>query len=308
MSRAERIHLLGEKSTLERLLEETTADEVLDRASLMARLRVVEEALTQTKPDEREPARARLTFRGRPVIGSHGIFAEFGMKAVTGFTDVVAAMAASLSAPLAASGPIPNRDQHQLLITSTALGSFGFELEEHRAGQLAFDDERAVATAIERTQSILRGTQGTDDELADSVAEADRRVLDKVRAFLQTLADHEAVCAVQFGASVVAWNDVGHVRTSLGRLSQENLHEHEEVLHGELRGVLPDGRLFEFLRSDSSQIIRGKVATTIDHPERLNRHHLRQNLHIKVMVTRVGNGRPRYVLLEAPVLAPTISG
>jgi hypothetical protein len=39
---------------------------------------------------------------------------------------------ASLAAPLAAMGRIPNRDQHQLLITSTALGSFGFELDERQ--------------------------------------------------------------------------------------------------------------------------------------------------------------------------------
>lgn len=54
-TRNDRLHLLSEKGALERLLEETTADEVLDRASLMARLRVVEEALAQTAPDEREP-------------------------------------------------------------------------------------------------------------------------------------------------------------------------------------------------------------------------------------------------------------
>ncbi len=34
-------------------------------------------------------------------------------------------------------GPIPNRDQNQLLITNTAVGSFGFELEEYCAEQLA---------------------------------------------------------------------------------------------------------------------------------------------------------------------------
>jgi hypothetical protein len=62
---------------------------------------------------------------------------------------------------------------------------------------------------LDRTQSLLRGTQGTDDELADSAAEADPRALDRVRAFLETLADNEAVCAVQFGESIVSFSDVG---------------------------------------------------------------------------------------------------
>lgn len=143
MNRGEYLQLLGEKTAVERMIAETPEEGAIDRASLSARLENVEEALAQAKPDEREPARVRLTFKGRPVIGSHGIFAEFGMKAVNGFAESVTAMAASLIAPLAAMGPIPNRGQHQLLITNTALGSFGFELEEHRTGQLTLGDGSA---------------------------------------------------------------------------------------------------------------------------------------------------------------------
>lgn len=117
-------YLQSEKTTLERMLDETPEDDVLDRASLESRLadlaRTIDEHAHRVAP-----ARVRLTFKGRPVVGTHGIFADFGSKAVNSFTDSVTALAASLSAPLAAMGPIPNRDQHQLLITSTALGSFG---------------------------------------------------------------------------------------------------------------------------------------------------------------------------------------
>lgn len=299
MNRGDYLHLLGEKTALERMLAETPEDDVLDRASLAARLKGIELAMIEAKPHEREPARVRLTFRGKPVIGSHGIFAEFGMKAVNGFTESVTAMAASLLAPLAAMGPIPNRDQHQLLITNTALGSFGFELEEHRVGQLSLGDGSAVAQALERTQSLLRGTQGTDDELADSAADADRRALDKVRAFLQVLADNDAVCTVQFGEGTVSFSDVGQVRTSIDRLSQENLQEGLEVHRGELQGVLPKARIFEFKLADSSQVIRGKVSPSLGDPDVLNRT-LHQPTVIKVAVTRVGGGRPRYVLLEVP--------
>jgi hypothetical protein len=186
-------------------------------------------------------------------------------------------------------GPIPNRDQHQLLITNTALGSFGFELEEHRAGQLTLGDGSAVSQALERTQSLLRGTQGTDDELADSAAEADRHALDKVRGFLEVLADNEAVCAVEFGGSVVSFSDVGQVRTSIQRLSQENLREEPEELRGELQGMLPKARIFEFKLTDSAQVIRGKVSPSVGDPNALNRDLHRPTV-IKVMVTRVGRG------------------
>lgn len=303
MNRADYLFLLAEKATLSRMIAETPEEDVLDRVSVAARLKIVEDALARMEPEGREPARVRLTFKGRPVVGSYGIFAEFGMKAVNGFTESVAAMAASLRAPLAAMGPIPNREQHQLLITSTALGSFGFELEEYGTGQLALGDGSTVVEALDRTQSLLRGTQGTDDELADSAADVDRRALEKLRLFLQTLADSDAVCTVQLGESSVSFSDVGQVRASIQRLSQENLREEAEELSGEFQGVLPKARQFEFRESKTSLVIKGKISPRIEDPGALN-DMLRQSVRISVMVTRVGGGRPRYLLLDLPVKAP----
>jgi hypothetical protein len=301
MNRGELLQLQGEKTALERMLGETPEDDVLDRASLAGRLQAVEESILLAQPSGTAPARVRLTFKGRPVVGSHGIFAEFGMRAVSGFTESVTAMAASLTAPLAAMGPIPNRDQHQLLITSTALGSFGFELEEHLSDQLTMDDTTAtaVAHALDQTQLLLRGTLGTDDELADSASDVDRRALDKMRSFLTTLADNEATCTVQYGDNIVSFTDVGQVRNSIERLSQENFREEYEELAGEIQGVLPKGRVFEFKLASTSQVIRGKVAPAIANPDILNSE-LHRLVRIRVHVTRVGGGKPRYLLVSPP--------
>ena len=130
MNTYDRQHLLAEQNFLRARLAELPASARLTSISTEARLRTIEMQLAEMPINEREPARARLTFNGVPVIGSHGIFADFGMRAVSSFTDAVASVAASLTAPLASMGPIPNRDQNQLLITNTAVGSFGFELEE----------------------------------------------------------------------------------------------------------------------------------------------------------------------------------
>ncbi len=299
MNRGEYLHLLGEKTALARMIAGTPEEDVLDRASLVARLESVTEMITQAQSDEREPARVRLTFKGRPVIGSHGIFAEFGTKAVNSFSESVAVMAASLAGPLAAMGPIPNRDQHQLLITNTALGSFGFELEEHCTGPANLDETSTVAQALDRTQRLLQATLGTDEDLADSAAEVDRRALEKVRGFLQTLVENEAVCAVHIGDSRVAFSDVGQVRTSLERLSQENLREDRAELRGEFQGVLPKQRVSEFRLTDSGQVIKVKIGPAIVDPDALNKE-LHRPMRITVMVTRVGGGRPRYLLIESP--------
>jgi hypothetical protein len=292
-------HLQAEMAFLESAIADTPEDDVIERTSLSARLEAVASELQQLT-DAPAPARVRLTFRGRPVVSSHGIAADFGLKAVSGFADCVAAIAASLNAPLAPSGRIPSRDQHQLLITSTAGGSFGFDLEEPRPG-LFPGEPSPVAQALDRAQLLLRGTQGTDDELADSAADTDRRALDKMRAFLQTLADNEAVCTVQVGESVVRFHDVGQVRTSLERLRQDHLRESREELRGELRGVLPDGRQFECRLADSGLMVRGKVGPAIETPDELQRYVGKQVV-LTVSATRVGVGRPRYVLLALPVV------
>lgn len=263
MNNEDRQHLLAERTFLQRLLAKTPATARLTRMSDEARLRKVEAQLAALPADERTPARARLTFDGVPVIRSHGIFADFGMKAVSSFTEAVASVAASLSAPLAAMGPIPNRDQNQLLITSTAVGSFGFELEEYRAEQLALEEASPVATALERTQALLQSTLGNDDDLADIASETDPRALDKVRTFLKVLADNSAVCALQYGGSGVRFTDVGQVSRSLARLAADNLHESEEQLRGEFVGVLPNSRSFEFRLASDGQIIRGKVSPRV---------------------------------------------
>ena len=298
MNTDQRNFLLAERETVKRMLARTPATALLTRMSDEARLRNIEAELAALPADGRSPARARLTFNGLPVIGSHGIFADFGMKAVSSFTDAVATVAASLSAPLAAMGPIPNRDQNQLLITNTAVGSFGFELEEYRAQEL-LDDESAVAVALDRTQSLLQATLGQDDELADIASETDPRALEKVRGFLRVLADNEAICTLQYGDKAMRFVDPGQVRRSLDRLAADNLRESQETLEGEFVGVLPVARSFEFKLSGSDEIVRGKISPKVGDVEMLNEH-LHQRVRVEAMRTQVGNGRPRFLLTQIP--------
>lgn len=298
----DRLHLLAEQNFLSEQLAGLPTSARLTRMSTESRLRTIETQLADMPVDEREPARARLTFNGAPVIGSHGIFADFGMRAVSSFTDAVASIAASLVAPLASMGPIPNRDQNQLLITNTAVGSFGFELEEFRGAQLPLEDESAMAIALDRTQALLQGTLGSDEDLADVASETDPRALEKIRTFLKVLADSDAVCALQYRERGVRFTDVGQVRASLARLGADNLRESEQQLHGEFVGVLPKSRTFEFKLAGGEKIIRAKVAPTIQNVDELNQH-LHQTVAIHVMTTQVGNGRPRYLLTRMPAWA-----
>lgn len=299
MNREEQRQLLAEQTALRRFIAEIPATDVLDRDSFEARLRSVQQRLAEVQVDTRAPARARLTFRGRPVIGSHGIFAEFGMSATKAFTDAVAMVAAGFGRELAGTEPIPDRDQCQLLITSTAVGSFGFELEEHLEQPLLLDDESVVAQALTQTQELLAATTGSDDELTEAVAGIDPRVVSALRGFLEKLADNDAVCAMEYGDRRLGFRDVAQVRRGAERLAAGNRHEESTRFKGAFQGVLPKRRTFEFKRSGDDVVIVGKIGSDIANPDVLNRH-LHECTEIEVVATRLGNGHPRYVLNQEP--------
>lgn len=299
MTNMEYQQLLAEKNFLSRDLSEIPDAAMLTRRSLETRLRKVDAALIAMANTAPPPARAKLTFNGLPVVGTHGIFAEFGMKAVSSFTEAVSSVAASLRGPLAAMGPIPNRDQNQLLITNTALGSFGFELEEYRPQQPTVTEESNLSVALERTRALLQSTLGNDEELADVASETDPRAMEKVRNFLRVLADNDAVCALEYGQGLVRFQDTSQVRNSLARLGADNLHERQEVIAGSFEGALPNARTFEFKLAGNGQVVRGKVASNVENIDQINEHRHVQ-VQITSTVTQVGNGRPRYVLTQMP--------
>ncbi|MCX6872663.1 MAG: hypothetical protein NTW21_02490 [Verrucomicrobia bacterium] len=299
MNRQERMHLLSERTALQRMIAATPPEELIDLRSLNTRLEIVNLQLSDSPEDTRQPARARLTFRGRPVVGSYGIFAEFGMEATMAFTDAVAAVAASFTAPLQAMGPIPNRSQNQLLITSTATGSFGFELEEHGPEQLTLEDDSVLPSALEQMRQFLEGSTGSDDQLADVASEIDPRAVTAIRNFLDKLATNEAVCAVETNEGRFAFSDVGQVRTAVSRLATENLVEEEITVTGEFQGALPKRRTFEFVRVDDGEVLVGKIAPAIRNPDMINSH-LHQRIELQLVRTKVGAGRPRYLLKELP--------
>jgi len=89
------------------------------------------------------------------------------------------------------------------------------------------------------------------------------------------------------------------LRRSLERLGQDNLHEDRQAFEGEFQGVLPKRRTFEFKVRDADTVITGKIGPAISDADTLNEH-LHTPTRVELLVTRVGNGRPRYVLSEMP--------
>lgn len=289
-------HLLAERKAVEQFIAETPPEFVVDLMSWQHRLAVIGADIATAVIDERDPTSLALTFRGKPVVGTTGIFADFGAKAVAAFNEVIVALAAASDAPLADKGPIPNREQNQLLITATATGSFGFVLQEHREGELRLDDETPTLRAMRQAHAMLAGVLGTDDELADAAAELPARAMDRLRDFLKTMEDAQAYCAVSLDGKEARFDSPAAVVQAIARIRQDNLREEETELVGAFEGVLPQARTFEFKLAQDGAVIRGRISPAVADIAQFNRR-IGEELTIRVAQTQVGKGRPRFVIL-----------
>jgi hypothetical protein len=298
------LSIASEIKELQDLLAAIPEDNVIERLSLESRLESVKAALTGL-PQQIAP-KARLTFRGEPVFGSHGIAADFGSKAVAAFSDAFAAVAAGLSEGLRYKGPIPNRDENRLLITGTAIGSFGFEFELPAPDSSLFPPEtEKTQEAMVKIQELFRlSAEGTDDEVAEVIEEVHPRAIKKVYEFLELLVQQKAWCGLEYADRFFRYADFEQIKASCERLKSDNIQEREETYRGEFQGVLPTARTFEFRVMDQKGPIKGKIDLTIADPDVLNREWLHKPVTVKFNVMQVGQGRPRFTLITLDDLSP----
>lgn len=291
------LSIASEIQELEKLLASIPESNLIERLSLESRLKSAKAQLAATS--QQIAPKAWLTFRGRPVFGSHGIAADFGAKATSAFSEAFAAVAAALNDNLRYMGRIPDRDKNQLLITGTAIGSFGFEFELPAPEPSLFSEaDKTPQEAMTKIEALFRlAAEGTDDEVTEIVEEVHPRAVKKVYEFLDLMVQHQAWCGLQFAERFFRYTDYEQVKMASERLKSDNIQEWEETYRGMFQGVLPAERTFEFRPADQAVIIKGKVGADIDDPGVLNRDWLLKPVQLKLRVMQVGQGRPRYTLM-----------
>ncbi len=288
----------SEISELESILASIPQQNVIERLAFAERLDAAKSVL-ESLPVYPQREKAHLTFRGRPVFGNRGIAADFGSKAAVAFADAYSAVAAGLSESLRYMGPIPDKGRNQLLITGTAVGSFGFEFELPSQQDDLFPVVSKAEDALEKIQALLRvSAEGSDDEVTELVEAIHPRAVKKVAEFLGYLAQQNAWCGLEFKDQFFRFQNFDQLQASAERLKEENIHEQDELYVGEFQGVLPTSRTFEFKLSDQTGILKGKVDVAIDDPDLLNRDWLHKQVSLRLHVIQVGQGRPRFTLPE----------
>nr|WP_299379753.1 hypothetical protein [uncultured Halomonas sp.] len=300
----EHAFLQAEISELKSMLETIPPEQVIDRISLEARLESAESQLTSLGAAGIVD-KLLLTFRGRPVNSTRGMAADFGGKAVETFTSAVSTVLASINGDIGERGPVSKKDFGQLMITGTAVGSFGFELEVPSQPPTLFeDDDVGVGDVVETIRDLFKtAARGSDDELTELVDVIHPRAVKKVSEFLGHLESNGAFCGIQFKGKSFRFTNSTELSSAVSKLKEQNMHEGPAILHGCFLGILPHSRMFEFSDKESGKIIKGKIGSKQIDPDHLSERYLRVPVKATFRSVRVGEGKPKYTLMKLEDIA-----
>ena len=259
---ATRQRLEAEAASLEGLLASVPAGDILGRLGFESQLKTILEELRQVSTVAANHAEIALIFGGKPVSGSQGILASFGMKAVESFQRTVSTTFSLQSehAWVGERGPISQAEKAALSITGVVHGSFGFVLEEIDPRGSQFIDS-ALKLAVDEVNESIRTLGLGDEEAADETFESlDTRQLSNLRDFTKLLSDSDASLRLSQPNREFSL-DAFQVRQTYERISGTQIKDDPLELEGLMQGILPETRRFELRTRE--KLVKGKISRGI---------------------------------------------
>jgi hypothetical protein len=289
--------LQSELAALEKMISQIPEANVLDKLSLEDRKKDTEDAISALTRPYYEPARGQLIFRGKPIVKSQGVYADFAANALDKYAHMITILGSNQTTELGSYGPIPNKDEFKIMITGTVLGSFGFEIEEAPRQVVISSELSPIKAAMEKANLIMElSAASSDEDIAEAIADTSTRAIEAIRAFLEVMENYEAIFSIELEDNKsIKFNDIEDIKRTRERLKPENIIEDDVDLFGEFEGFLPMSRKFEFLRSEPRETILGKIGPEIEDPTSIF-HFIGKPMKIRVHTKQVGTSRPRYAL------------
>lgn len=280
--------LQSDLAAIQRLLDRVGVKDPLARITLSQRKEVIERELAQLEADRATVGTVLLSFEGGPVRGSYAIDADFAGRALQDYQELIAKqLAASDSGGLAQRGPVPDRQVSRLNVTNVVHGSFGFLLEEDREDEPQMFDS-AVKQAISKVSDLFSTVTSPDPagffEALDSV---DPRVFISLRKFIEDLYREGSSMKVYEEDRALNF-DVYAVNTARERMHAVEVTDDEITIDGELLGIVPIQRRFDFRDRANGEIIKGKVGQRLsaDYLERIHRDEQTVGRHYRATMLR----------------------
>lgn len=302
--------LRSEISSVERFLEQTPKNALIQRLSWEERLKSLHERLAVAEK-EPQPTPLTITFRGKPVDGTRSIDAGFGGDAVKKFVETASTVVASLiHDSLGERGKLPDTGDRNLRIVGTAIGSFGFDLE--LPPDNAQEPEQSELELYEKDDPHLRGVlltlellesaaEGKESDVIDRLAEGAARSAKKIHDFAEFLLKNDALVAVDFQNKALRIDRSDQLERIVETLKESNVSEHEEEREGMLLGILPDARDFELKLKDES-VLKGKIDATLTDLITFKKQYEDKNANFSLRIVTVGKST-KYTLLGGSPLS-----
>ncbi|MFT3857674.1 MAG: hypothetical protein QM742_09315 [Aquabacterium sp.] len=298
----EREFLQADLAQVRALLRDTPRDEdPIEYLQFTQRAQELEarlDALQATVPHA--PAALALFFGGKPVVGSHGIKAAFGTKAVHYFQKLVSQrFAADEQGPLSRKGRVPMTEETQLLVTDVVRGSFGFVLQ---ASSESVDAQTSLSDVLDEVTETLSHLASADAALSDEASAAfDNRQLGTLKEFFKLMDDEEASLRLVEGQRDIEL-DRAAIERARHRVEALSIDDRTEEIAGQLVGWTQFARRFELLRHDGMELVAGEVAKSVMAPavqegwNPLNKHFIAR-CKVREVRTRGRHPRLRYAIV-----------
>lgn len=209
------------------------------------------------------PAALAMFFGGRPVLGSQGIDAAFGSKAVEKFQALVSQrFAAESSGPLASKGPVPMKQQSAMMVTDIVRGSFGFVLEAVDATPHA-EEAIELKSVVDKVADTISRVSAQDEALFESAAEEiDERQKSALTDFFKLLDDSGATLRIVEGERDFELKQDA-VQRARSRVEGMTIRDQSTQLSGWVVGWTDYSGRFEFQPHDGSPLMQGTIASSV---------------------------------------------
>jgi hypothetical protein len=297
--------LVAELAAIDTLLASIPETNFASRVGLEERRQELSSELQKLESQSETLASIALYFGGEPVQGSRAIEADFAANALASYQEIVTKVWTEGLQEQSSQGilkKIPKEASH-LHITDVVHGSFGFVLEEIDIDGAPFL-RSALKDAMDKSVEIISGVADKDDDVfADVMAVMNLPILTAVRNFYRVMYKSKAVFRVVEGRTDQAF-DIAAVERAYERAEQTTVEEEEFDIEGELLGMIPIGRRFEFKRKDDGRIISGKVGLLFsqDYLDRVSNEQLtgvpRRGVFQKREIKKLGRIREVWVLTK----------
>lgn len=210
--------------------------------------------------EEQEPTKASvaLYFSGRPVLGTRGIAAEFAGRCLENYQDLVSKTFARREAgSLGERGPVPFRQNTEMMVTGVTHGSFGFILDE-MTEQSSLYETQLKQIVKEVSLTLEKFSADSDSEFLDFASEIDQRTVVSLRNFFQAMDSSSATLRIVEDIHELHL-DSAAVRRARERSESATIDDEITSIPGTAIHVLPDHRSFEF-RTLTGEVIFGKAS------------------------------------------------